>query len=127
MLAAPLAASLGAYLATSAVLAACFGIIRPVGILAGLIIVPLTTVFMVGAMAALVLSFIAPALMNIADRGLTLFYALLDRLVSLAAVVPGVSATSWWRELFLSLLLGALCLFLGRPYHIKRQNLAPFN
>jgi competence protein ComEC len=126
LLAQPLSASLGAYLATSAVVAANFGIIRPVGLLAGLVIVPLTTVFMVGAMAALALSFISPFLMNILGMGLTLLYSLLDYTVSLAALVPGFMVNSWGRELCLSLLIAALCLFLGRPYIIRRQALAPF-
>ncbi|GHT84150.1 hypothetical protein FACS1894137_06850 [Spirochaetia bacterium] len=127
LLAQPLSASLGAYLATMAVIAANFGIIQPVGILAGLVIIPLTTVFMVGAMAALALSFTAPFLANIAGMGLSLLYAVLDCLVSLAARVSGITANDWGRELFLSLLAAALCLFLGRPYHIRRQALAPFN
>jgi competence protein ComEC len=125
-LAQSLSASLGAYLATTAVVAANFGIIRPVGLLAGLIIVPLTTVFMVGAMAALALSFIAPLLANIVGMGLTLLYALLDYTVSLAARVPGLVVNGWSGELCLSLLIAALCLFLGRPYNIRRQALAPF-
>jgi competence protein ComEC len=126
LLAAPLAASLGAYLATSAVVAAGFGVIRPVGLLAGLIIVPLTTVFMIGAMAALILSFISPFLTGIAGIGLTLFYSLLDRTVSLAALAPGLS-TGWIRELLLSLAVAALCLFPGGLYSVRRQYLAPFH
>lgn len=122
----PLSASLGAYLATMAVVAANFGIVRPVGLLAGLVIIPLTTVFMVGAMATLALSFIAPFLSNIVGMGLTLLYSILDYTVSLAARVPGLMVNGWGRELCLSLLIGALCLFLGRPYIIRRQALAPF-
>jgi competence protein ComEC len=126
LLAAPLTASLGAYLASSAVVAAVFGVIRPVGLLAGLIIVPLTTVFMIGAMAALAASFIVPFLTGIIGIGLTLFYSLLDRTVSLAALAPGLS-TGWIRELLLSLALAALCLFPGCLYSVRRQYLAPFH
>jgi competence protein ComEC len=126
LLARPLSASLGAYLATQAVVAASFGIARPVGLLAGLLIIPLTTVFMIGAMAALALSFIAPFLVNSIGVGLSLVYSLLDYTVSLAAMVPGVAVNGWGRELCLSLLIAALCLFVGLPYTIRRQNLAPF-
>lgn len=126
LLASPLAASLGAYLATSAAAAAGFGVIRPVGLLAGLIIVPLTTVFMIGAMAVLAVSFISPFLTAIAGTGLTLFYSLLDRAVSLAALAPALSA-GWTRELLLSLAVAALCLFPGRRYSVRRQYLAPFH
>ncbi|MDR3123166.1 MAG: ComEC/Rec2 family competence protein [Treponema sp.] len=124
-LASPLAASLGAYLATQAV-AAGFGVVRPVGVLAGLVVVPLTTVFMIAVIAALPLSFIAPFLMRYLDMALTLFYALLDRVVSLAALIPGIAANGWARELILTLLAVGLCLCPGYPYSIRRRTLAPF-
>jgi competence protein ComEC len=126
LLAQPLSASLGAYLATVAVVAANFGVTQPIGLLAGLVIIPLTTVFMIGAMAALALSFISPFLMNIVGMGLTLLYSLLDYTVTLAARVPGLVVKGWGRELCLSLRITALCLFLGRPYNRRRQAIAPF-
>jgi competence protein ComEC len=125
-LASPLSASLGAYLATQAV-AAGFGVVRPVGMLAGLVIVPLTTVFMIAVIAALPISFIAPFLMRYLGMALALFYALLDRVVSLAALVPGIAANGWARELLLTLLAAGLCLYPGCPYSIRRKSLAPFD
>jgi competence protein ComEC len=124
-LASPLSASVGAYLATQAVVAG-FGVIRPAGILAGLVIVPLTTVFMVAVIAALPLSFIAPFLLPYLSAALTLFYAFLERIVSLAALVPGLAANGWARELVLTLLAAGLCLRPGLPYSIRRRSLAPF-
>jgi competence protein ComEC len=124
-LAAPLSASLGAYLATQAV-AAGFGIVRPAGALAGLVIVPLTTVFMIAVIAALPVSFAAPFLMRYLDMALSLFYALLERAVSLAALVPGLAANGRARELLLTLLAAGLCLYPGYPYSIRRRTLAPF-
>jgi competence protein ComEC len=124
-LASPLSASLGAYLATQTV-AAGFGVIRPVGVLAGLVIVPLTTVFMIAVMAALPISFISPFLMRYLSMALTLFHALLDRMVSLAALAPGLIANGWARELLLTLLAAGLCLYPGYPYSIRRRTLAPF-
>jgi competence protein ComEC len=124
-LASPLSASLGAYLATQTVIAG-LGVIRPVGILAGLVIVPLTTVFMIAVIAALPLSVVSPFLMGFLDLGLTLFYSLMDRVVSLAALAPGIAANGWARELFLTLLAAGLCLCPGYPYSIRRRTLAPF-
>ena len=124
-LASPLSASLGAYLATQAV-AAGFGMVRPAGALAGLVIVPLTTVFMIAVIAALPISFAAPFLMRYLDRGLSLFYALLERAVSLAALAPGLAAHGWTREFALTLLAAGLCLYPGYPYSIRRRTLAPF-
>jgi competence protein ComEC len=121
--ASPLSASVGAYLATQAVVAG-FGVIRPVGVLAGLVIVPLTTVFMIAVIAALPLSFLAPFLMRYLSMALALFYALLERIVSLAALAPGLAANGW--ELALTLLAAGLCLCPGYPYSIRRRSLAPF-
>jgi competence protein ComEC len=107
--------------------AAAFSMVRPIGLLAGLIIVPLTTVFMIAAIAVLVLSFLSPFLSGLVGTGLSLLYTLLDRLVSLAALVPGINTNGWGRELLLSLGLAFLGLTLGSR-HIKwRQTLAPFN
>jgi competence protein ComEC len=124
-LASPLSASLGAYLATQTVVAG-FGVIRPVGVLAGLVIVPLTTVFMIAVIAALPLGFISPFLMRFLDLGLTACYSLMDRAVSLAALAPGLAANGWVRELVLTLLAAGLCLYPGYPYYIRRRTLAPF-
>jgi competence protein ComEC len=124
-LAAPLSASVGAYLATQTVVTV-FGVIRPVGLLAGLVIVPLTTVFMLGVIAFLPLSFIAPFLARFLGMGLALFYALLDRVVSLAALAPGLVANGWVRELVLTLLAAGLCLCPGYSYSLRRRTLAPF-
>jgi competence protein ComEC len=127
LLTSPLSASVGAYLATQVVVAAAFGIIRPVGLLAGLIIVPLTTVFMVGAMAALALSFVSPFLTNLLGIGLEVCYSILDWLVSLAARVPGLSTGAGTRELLLTLTVIALCLYPGHSYNVRRRALVPFN
>jgi competence protein ComEC len=124
-LASPLSASLGAYLATQTV-ATVFGVVRPVGALAGLVVVPLATVFMIAVIAAMPVSFVAPFLMPYLDMPLGLLYALLDRVVSLAALAPGLVARGWARELILTLLAGGLCLFPGSSYNEGRRSLAPF-
>jgi competence protein ComEC len=131
-LAQPLAASIGAYLATAAITAASFGMVRPVGLVAGLIIVPLTSVFMIAAMAILVLGFLPAflpglaALMGFVDICLSALYGLLNRLVSMAALVPGIPAQGWTRELLVSIFITGLCLFLGNRLIQRRLRLAPF-
>jgi competence protein ComEC len=124
-LASPLSASAGAYLATQTV-AAGFGVVRPVGVLAGLVIVPLTTAFMIAVIATLPLGLISPFAMRYLDMALGLFYALLERVVSLAALAPGLAAKGWTRELLLTLLAGLLCLCPGYPCALRRRSLAPF-
>jgi competence protein ComEC len=128
----PLAASIGAYLTTAAVTAASFGMVRPVGLLAGLVIVPLTSVFMIAAIAVLALGFLPvfppglAALMGLTDTGLSALYGLLNRMVSLAALVPGIPAKTWTREFLISLIAVGLLLFLGNRFMQRRQTLAPF-
>ncbi|MDR2446466.1 MAG: ComEC/Rec2 family competence protein [Treponema sp.] len=87
-----LAASTAAFLATASVSAAFFGVINPFGIIAGLVVVPLTTVFMLGSMLALVLAFTAPVALTWVDAALSFFYQGLERVVSWAAIPPGVKA-----------------------------------
>jgi competence protein ComEC len=119
----PLAASLGAFIATSAVMTLFFGMLRPIGILAGLIIVPLTTLFMLGAMTVLVLPFLVKPLGMI----LSLWYAILEKLASLAALTPGIPISSPVPVLLVSLGLWVLCIGLRSRQNAQRRNLAPFH
>ncbi|MDR2028999.1 MAG: ComEC/Rec2 family competence protein [Treponema sp.] len=126
VLAGPLSASLGAYTATSAVSAAGFGVVRPIGIAAGLIIVPLTTLFMIGTLAWLALEPLIPVLARPVAAALSLVYALLGRLVSLAALVPGIVSRGPAVELALSLGAALLCICLRNRRLRWRNTLAPF-
>jgi competence protein ComEC len=86
------AASLGAFLATAAVSAATFGELYPVGLLASLIITPLSTVFMILAMACPLVMVLVPALAGLLDRGLSHYYGLLNKTAALAGLAPGIPA-----------------------------------
>jgi competence protein ComEC len=90
----PLSASLGAFLATAGITAYCFGILRPVGIVTGLVLVPLTTVFMAGSMAWLALDPVSPALSGLLSPALSLLYGVMEKTVSLASRVPGLKAAA---------------------------------
>jgi competence protein ComEC len=122
----PLAASLGAFIATSAATAFFFGELRPIGIVAGLIIVPLTTLFMTGAMAWLALGFLSPFLASFIGGGLSLLYALMDRLVSLAARFPGFQVSRPPLVLALSLGLWVFIIWLGKRYVAFKRRLPSF-
>ncbi|MDR2537753.1 MAG: ComEC/Rec2 family competence protein [Treponema sp.] len=99
----PFAASLGAFIATAAVVAACFGALRPIGVIAGIVLVPLTTVFMVIAILFLAVSNVAPLL--------SLLYNALVALSTLAARAPAMPAAPL-PVLLVSTLLVTLCVFL---------------
>lgn len=127
VLAQGLAASLGAFIATVAVVSWCFGMVRPVGIIAGLLIVPLTTLFMAGAMAVLALDVLAPCLAGPVGMILSLLYDGLEQMVSLAALVPGISIPGMVLVLTASLGVSILIMFLRMRQTVLRSNLVPFN
>jgi competence protein ComEC len=85
----PLALSCGAFLATAGVCGSVFGVLAPVGILTGLVMIPLTTVFMIGSIIWLVLDFLSlSALLN---PPLSVLYKLMEAIASVSAKVPGIS------------------------------------
>jgi competence protein ComEC len=86
----PLSLSVGAFLITSGICSFTFGIIAPVGIIAGLVIVPLTTVFMIGSMIWLILDFISISFLL--NFPLYIIYKLMEITASIAGNVPGISA-----------------------------------
>jgi competence protein ComEC len=87
----PLSASMGAFLATAGITACFFGVLRPVGIVTGLILVPLTTVFMAGSMAWLVLDMASPFLSGFLAPILSLLYGIMKKTVFFAGRFPGIT------------------------------------
>jgi competence protein ComEC len=111
MLLQPLSASLGAFLATAAVSAWFFGELRPVGIVTGLVLVPLTTVFMIGSIGWLALNIIAPPLSRLAAPPLSLLYGLMEKTVSLADKAPALTLNRYaalWLSLGIMLCIALL-------------------
>jgi len=120
-----LSASVGAFLATAGVTAWFFGILRPVGIVASLILTPLTTVFMVGSMAWLALNLLAPSLSPLLSHPLSLLYQIMERTAFVASKMPGIKAPSWL-VLTLSLLCIALILWYERRRRLTANRVEPF-
>jgi competence protein ComEC len=121
----PLSASLGAFIATAGVSAWFFNDLRPVGILAGLALAPLATVFMVLSIAWLGLDFIIPALSFLLGKVLSLLYLLMEKIAMLAAAVPGIRANPFL-VIILSLLITVTILWLDRRRGIAAGHLEPF-
>jgi len=88
----PLSVSGGAFLATAGVCGFYFGTIAPVGIIAGLVIIPLTTIFMIGSILWLVLDIFS--LSVLLDIPLSILYKLMESTASVAGNVPGISVSS---------------------------------
>ena len=84
----PLSLSTGAFLATAGICSFSFGTIAPVGIIAGLAIVPLTTIFMIGSMIWLLLDLFSISF--ILNLPLAWIYRLMETVSSLAGYVPGI-------------------------------------
>jgi competence protein ComEC len=123
-LAQPLAASLGAFCFTAPAVIAFFGILRPVGIAAGLAVVPLVSLFMALAGSSLLIGFIPP-IGYVLDLVLNLVQELLNRMVYLASLAPGVELSFPIALVLFPLCIG-LVLIAGGYCRNYRSRLAPF-
>jgi competence protein ComEC len=121
----PHSASLGAFIATAGVSAWFFNDLRPVGILAGIVLAPLATVFMVLSIMWLGLDFIIPTLSFLPGKVLSLLYLLMEKIAMLAAAVPGIRANPFL-VIILSLLITVTILWLERRRRIAAGRLEPF-
>ena len=121
----PFALSLGAFIGTAGVVAWVFGDLRPVGIIAGLVVAPLTTVFMVGAIVWLGLDLLLPTLSPLFAWPLSLLYRLMEETARLASFLPGIRANPYL-VLLLSLLTAALLIWLDIRLRAWRKRLGPF-
>ena len=89
----PLSLSCGVFLATAGICGFTFGRLAPVGIAAGLVIVPLTTVFICGSLVWIVLNF--PPFSAMFDFPMTLLYRIMDFIASVAGNAPAISANPY--------------------------------
>jgi len=121
----PFALSLGAFIGTAGVVAWVFGDLRPAGILAGFVIAPLTTIFMVGAIIWLGLDALLPALSPLFAWPLSLLYRLMEGTARLASFLPGIQANPYTVLLF-SLLTAVLLVWLDFRLRVWRNRLEPF-
>jgi competence protein ComEC len=127
ILAQPLSASLGAFIATAAVSSAAFGVIRPGGIWAGLGIVPLSTLFMILAIVYLGVSFLLPPLTGLLGLVLSGLYDLLGRTASLASRFPGIEGLSPVLLGGISLVFVVCLLFVQNYCALWRKKIAPLD
>jgi competence protein ComEC len=122
----PLSASAGAFIAAAGATALFFGVLRPIGIIAGLVIVPLTTVFMIFAMAYLGAAFLLPFLAMPLGTVLSFLYEVLFRIADLAGRVPGIKASNPRAVLAASVLVSAALVLAWRRRRERESRLAPF-
>jgi competence protein ComEC len=121
-----LAPSLGAFIATQTVVILRFGTLRPVGIAAGLALVPLITLFMILSMGWLALDFLLPLVSAPAALIPGGLYRFLEGLVGFAARAPGIGVSPGLIAI-LTLALGAGILLWEKRRTALREFLAPVN
>ena len=121
----PLAVSCGAFLATAGVTCFSFVYLAPAGIIASLVLVPATTVFMIGSMIWLVLDIFS--LSGLLNWPLLMLYQLMEKTASLAGIVPGISTARPTVILFLSVALSCLIVTLEYRRQAALVRLRPFS
>ncbi|MCL2127498.1 MAG: ComEC/Rec2 family competence protein, partial [Treponema sp.] len=122
----PLAASLGAFIATAGVSAWFFGELRPAGIAAGLVLAPLVMLFMAAALAWLGLGFIIPPLSPLLEKPLSFMYLLMEKTAMLAGRIPAITANPML-IISLSLITSALLVWFNSRLRAAAQRLEPFD
>jgi competence protein ComEC len=120
----PLTASCGAFLATAGITSFTFGVLAPAGIVIGLALVPLTTVFMIGSMIWLALDLFS--LSFVLSIPLSLLYRLMEKIVSLAGIVPRISSVMPAIILSLSIIASALIAVFVYKRRAEIDNLPVF-
>ena len=121
----PLSISCGAFLATAGVTCFAFGELAPSGIIAGLIIVPATTAFMIGAMLWLVLDLVSASF--ILNWPMFLLYQTMEKTAFFAGKAPGISASKPFLVLAFSVILSFLIVVLDRKRREALLRLKPFS
>jgi competence protein ComEC len=122
-----LSVSLGAFIVTSPVVAFFFGSLRPIGILASLIVVPVCSLFIVLALAALVASFLPFPLWNALDFILTPLYRFLEYTLTIIGQVPGFSISNPLPVLAIVILFWGLIMFVDKRDKEYRRSIANFD
>jgi len=119
----PLAVSCGAFLATAGVCGSVFGTLAPIGIITGLVMVPLTTVFMIGSIIWLVLDFFS--LSAVLNFPLSILYKIMEVIAGISGKVPNMR-TNTLLIITLSLVLSLLIVFFENRRKLSLLKLEPF-
>jgi competence protein ComEC len=121
----PLAVSCGAFIATAGITSFSFGIIVPTGIITSLLIVPLTTIFMIGSIGWLLLDFIS--LSGFLNMPLSLLYFTMEGIVRITGKVPGIHIGSPSLIIALSVFLSLMIFTFEYKQRMARLKLQPFS
>ena len=90
----PLSASIGAFIFSAGITAYYFDILRPIGIVTGLIVIPLTTIFMIGSIIWLLFDYTIPLFSVQFSKILSVIYKTMEKIVYTAGKAPGLNINS---------------------------------
>jgi len=121
----PLAASSGAFLATIQVTVGFFGVLNFSGIVTGLVMVPLTTLFMGFSLAYLALSFV-PFVNFVFEYPLSFLYLVLSKCAAAGARIPSFKIKNTGLFMACSFVFVLIILFLICRSLEKRRVLSDF-
>jgi len=119
----PLSISVGAFLATAGVCSFTFGTIAPIGIIAGLAIVPLTTIFMIGSIIWLVMDFLS--LSFLLSWALKILYSAMEITASISGNVPGING-GFSLVMIISIVICVVIYFLENRRSEAIKKMEPF-
>jgi len=119
--------SLGAFIVTAPVVAFYFNTLRPIGLIAGLFIAPLSSLFMVLSLIALIAAFLPLPLWPLIDFVMTQVYRLFELLVSFFGLVPGIQISNPWPVLIFTVLFCLLIFYIQRRDYAYRSSIASFD
>ena len=121
----PLAMSLGAQIATFPLIVALFGVYYPSGLLAGLILVPLTTAVLWGALGWLVVFVLPwPVLHDLGAGAFSVLYSVIERTASVFGSLPGVAFSPQvvpWAAAAAAAITACLALLVPVPLASQRR------
>ncbi|GMO50262.1 MAG: hypothetical protein Ta2G_07630 [Termitinemataceae bacterium] len=115
----PIAVSLGAFASTVVFSIGFFGELRFIGIIAGLILAPLTDIFMQASIAYLFLSAVFPPLTVPLSFLLNIHYDVLQKIAAFASKAPVIIAPASFTTITLSILLPLAVAFLY--FYVKKK------
>ena len=119
--------SAGAFIATSAAVAFYFGSLHPIGIISGIIIMPLAAFFLIMSFVSLLLISIIPLLFIPLNFLLTWCFRLLETIVSLAGRVPGIQTNLFIPVLIFSILTVITLEIVKYMERIRRRSIESFD
>ncbi|MCL2479035.1 MAG: ComEC/Rec2 family competence protein [Treponema sp.] len=122
-----LCASAGAFIASAGVTAFFFGELHPIGIIAGIFVMPIASLFMIVSFGSLVLISVIPVLFAPLNFVLTAIYNLLEFFITLAGKVPGLQNLSFVPVLMVSVIVILFLEFAKQINRHYRRSIASFD